>query len=84
MPLLYEVGAEGRFDRVVVVTAPRLLREQRTNVPLAGREERLIDDREKVKRADYAYVNTGDLQALDEWVAGVMAELRASRESAQR
>ena len=84
VPLLYEVGAEGRFDRVVVVTAPRLLREQRTNVPLAGREERLIDDREKVKRADYAYVNTGDLQALDEWVAGVMAELRASRESAQR
>ena len=84
VPLLYEVGAEKRFDKVVVITAPRLLREQRTNVPLGGREERLIDDRDKVKLADYAYVNTGELEALDEWVAEVMEALRAPRESAQR
>jgi dephospho-CoA kinase len=84
VPLLYEVGAAKRFDRVVVITAPRLLREQRTNVPIAGRTERLIDDREKVKRADYVYVNTGGLEELDAWVAGVMEELRASRESAPR
>jgi dephospho-CoA kinase len=83
VPLLYEVGAEQRFDKVVVITAPRLVREQRTNVPLAGREERLIDDREKVKRADYAYVNTGDIDGLDAWVAGVMEELRGLRESAR-
>ena len=44
----------------------------------------LIDDREKVKRADYSYVNTGGLAELDAWVAGVMEELRASRESAPR
>lgn len=81
VPLLYEVGAEERFDKVVVITAPRLLREQRTNVPIAGRTERLIDDREKVKRGDYVYVNTGGLEELDAWVAGVMEELRASRES---
>ncbi len=84
VPLLYEVGAEERFDKVVVITAPQLLREQRTNVPIAGRTERLIDDREKVKRADYVYVNTGGLEELDAWVAGVMEELRASRESARR
>jgi dephospho-CoA kinase len=82
VPLLYEVGAQDRFDKVVAITAPRLLREQRTNVPMKGREERLIDDREKAKRADYAYVNTGGLKELDAWVAGVMEELRAARESA--
>jgi dephospho-CoA kinase len=77
VPLLFEVGAQDRFDKVVVVTAPRLLREQRTNVPMAGRSERLLDDREKMKRADYSYVNTGGLEELDAWVAGVMEELRA-------
>ena len=44
VPLLYEVGAQDRFDKVVAITAPRLLREQRTNVPMEGREERLIPD----------------------------------------
>jgi len=78
VPLLYEVGAEERFDKVVVVTAPRLLREQRTNVPMAGRSERLLDDRVKVKRADYSYVNTGGLEELDAWIAAVMEELRAA------
>jgi dephospho-CoA kinase len=84
VPLLYEVGAQERFDKVVVVTAPRLLREQRTNVPMTGRSDRLLDDREKVKLADYSYVNTGSLEELDAWVAGVMEELRASPESAPR
>jgi dephospho-CoA kinase len=78
VPLLFEVEAQDRFDKIVVVTAPRLLREQRTNVPMAGRSERLLDDREKVKRADYSYVNTGSLEELDAWVAGVMEELRAA------
>ncbi|HET7857489.1 MAG TPA: dephospho-CoA kinase [Gaiellaceae bacterium] len=84
VPLLYEVGAEDRFDKVVVITAPRLLREQRTRVPMEGRSDRLIDDREKVRRADYSYVNTGGLEELDAWVAGVMEDLRAARESAPR
>jgi dephospho-CoA kinase len=78
VPLLYEVGAEDRVDKVVVITAPRLLREQRTNVPMAGREERLIPDREKVRRADFAYVNTGGLAELDAWIAGVAEELRGA------
>lgn len=84
VPLLYEVGAQERFDKVVVITAPRLLREQRSNVPMEGRSDRLIDDREKVKRADYSYANSGGLKELDAWVAGVMEELRAFRESAPR
>jgi dephospho-CoA kinase len=84
VPLLYEVGGEKRFDKVVVITAPEQLREARARVPLAGRSDRLLSDREKVKRADYVYVNTGGLEELDAWVAGVMEELRASRAPAPR
>jgi dephospho-CoA kinase len=84
VPLLYEVGGETRFDKVVVITAPEKVREARAKVPLAGRTERLLPDDEKVERADYSYVNTGSLEELDAFIATVMAELRASRESAPR
>jgi dephospho-CoA kinase len=84
VPLLYEVGGETRFDKVVVITAPAKLREARARVPLAGRSNRLLPDEEKVKRADFSYVNTGSLEDLDAWVAGVMRELRASREPVRR
>ena len=77
VPLLYESGAESRFDKVVVITAPAKLREQRRRVRRDDREQRLLPDADKVKRADYAYVNTGTLEELDEWVGGVMAELKA-------
>jgi dephospho-CoA kinase len=75
VPLLYETGGDKRFDKVVVITAPPKLREQRRRVRRDDRDERLLPDREKVKRADYAYVNKGTLEELDEWVAGVMADL---------
>jgi dephospho-CoA kinase len=75
VPLLYEVGAEARFDKVVLVTAPRKLREARRRVPSDDRESRLIPDREKAKRADFVYVNTGTFEDLDAWVAGVVREL---------
>jgi dephospho-CoA kinase len=75
VPLLFEAGGETRFDKVVVVTAPRKLRELRRHVALDNRDDRLLDDAEKVARADYSYVNTGTFEDLDAWVAGVMAEL---------
>jgi dephospho-CoA kinase len=84
VPLLYEVGGEKRFDKVVVITAPTKLREARARVPLAGRSDRLLPDNEKVERADYAYVNTGTIEELDAWVAGVMEELRAEPGPARR
>jgi dephospho-CoA kinase len=84
VPLLYEVGGDTRFDKVVVITAPAKVREARARVPLAGRTDRLIPDEEKVKRADYSYVNTGTLEELDAWIARVMAELRAARAPAPR
>ena len=75
VPLLYEAGGESRFDKVVVITAPRQLREQRRRVRRDDRDQRLIPDREKAKRADFVYVNTGSLEELDEWVGSVMAKL---------
>jgi len=77
VPLLYEVGAEERFDKVVVVTAPAALREQRRRVAQDDRDARLLPDREKVRRADFHYVNTGTFEDLHSWVGGVMAELAA-------
>ena len=75
VPLLYETGGHERFDKVVVITAPKALREARRE-PLPGdRETRLIDDKEKAKRADYAYVNTGSLEELDEFVGSVVEDL---------
>lgn len=75
VPLLYEVGSEQRFDKVVVVTAPQPLRAERRRVPHDDRDERLLPDAEKVARADYAYVNEGTLDDLDAFVAGVMHDL---------
>jgi dephospho-CoA kinase len=77
VPLLFEVGSQDRFDKVVVVTAPRQLREQRRRVPRDDRDARLLPDREKVRRADYHYVNTGSFDDLYTWVGGVMRELEA-------
>lgn len=77
VPLLYEVGAESRFDKVVVITAPKKLREARRGGWKDDREARFIADREKVSRADFSYVNTGTPDELDAWVAGVMATLVA-------
>jgi dephospho-CoA kinase len=74
VPLLYETGGDKRFDVVVVVTAPPDLRARRR--PIADeREQRLIPEAEKVRLADYAYVNDGTLAELDAFVAGVMADL---------
>ena len=79
VPLLYEVGAEKRFDKVVVITAPTKLREARGGGRNDDREARLLPDREKVARADFAYVNTGTPDELDAWVADVMTALTGER-----
>jgi dephospho-CoA kinase len=75
VPLLYESGGEERFDKVVLITAPTKLRRARSEMATEEREARLIDDREKAKRADYAYRNIGTPEELDEFVASVMHDL---------
>jgi dephospho-CoA kinase len=77
IPLLYETGGEARFDRVVVITAPAGVREARRG-PLAEREGRLVPEEEKVRQADFSYVNDGSLEELDAFVRNVLEELRRS------
>jgi dephospho-CoA kinase len=74
VPLLYETGGEQRFDKVVVITAPAEVRAARTEVADA-REERLLPDEEKVRRADFAYVNDGSLADLDRFAGEVLERL---------
>jgi dephospho-CoA kinase len=82
VPLLYEVGGEGRFDAVVVITAPEDVRRARARIAGAEqREERLIADDEKAARADFAYVNDGTRQQLDDFVAETMRALVARAEA---
>jgi dephospho-CoA kinase len=74
VPLLYETGADRRFDAVVVITAPEAVRRERR--PRSDdREQRLLPDEEKVALADYAYVNDGTLEDLDAFVADVVGRL---------
>ncbi len=76
IPLLYETGAEERFDAVVVITAPPETRAARSSVPdRAERERRLLPDEEKARRADFVYVNDGTLEELDEFVRSVVERL---------
>lgn len=76
VPLLYETGAERRFDAVVVVTASEAVRRKRRPVS-DDREQRLLPEEEKVALADYTYVNDGTLEELDDFVAGVVGKLTA-------
>lgn len=76
VPLLYETGGDSRFDVVVVITASPEVRAERRPVT-DTREQRLIPDDEKLRLADYAYVNDGTLEELDAFVAGVMSKLAA-------
>ncbi|HSK14618.1 MAG TPA: dephospho-CoA kinase [Gaiellaceae bacterium] len=75
VPLLYEVGGESRFDKVVVVTASPEVRISRRMGPMREREQRLLPDEEKAARADFVYVNDGTLEELDDFVFGVVATL---------
>ena len=78
VPLLYEVGADRRFDAVVVVTAPPAVRAARLGRSVAERERRLLPDDEKLERADFAFVNDGTLDELDAFVARVVSDLTSA------
>jgi dephospho-CoA kinase len=76
IPLLFETGADARFDAVVVITAPPEVRAARAPRSAGPRAARLIPDEEKVAKADFAFVNDGSLDALDRFVDGVLEQLR--------
>ncbi len=77
VPLLYEVGGDTRFDAVVVISASPDVRVSRQVRPMQDRERRLIPDEEKLSRADFAYLNDGSLEELDQFVSGVVEKISA-------
>jgi dephospho-CoA kinase len=76
IPLLYEVGADERFDAVVVITAPPEVRAARAPQANDARAGRLLTDEEKIARADFSYVNDGTLEQLDAFVGEVLEQLQ--------
>jgi dephospho-CoA kinase len=75
VPLLYEAGSEQYFDKVVVVTAPDDVRRARSTAAVGERDQRLLPDEEKARRADYVYVNTGSLAELEAFTASVLDDV---------
>ena len=73
-PTLFEAGIQDRYDMIVMVTAPEDVREARR----PGAAERMahqLPEAEKAARSDVVYENTGSLDDLDRWVAGLVAQL---------
>jgi dephospho-CoA kinase len=84
VPLLYESGADTRFDVVVAITAPVELRAERKQLAkLDERERRLLPEEEKAARADFAYANDGTLADLDVFVGSVVQALQQTGTSAE-
>jgi dephospho-CoA kinase len=92
IPLLFEKKMADRFDRIVLVDAPRPLRLERLVGDRDLRETEAMDmiaaqmpAELKRARADYVIDNTGTLAQLEQRVAGVwstLLEVAESREHA--
>jgi dephospho-CoA kinase len=78
VPLLYEAGLAGRYDGVVVITAPDDVRRARSPERFDERAGAQLPEAQKVARADYVYVNDGTAEDLERWVADLVARLRAA------
>jgi dephospho-CoA kinase len=76
VPLLYEVGGDAQFDAVVALTASPRIRARRGRPVADERADRQLPDEEKLRRADFAYVNNGSLEDLDGFVGDVMSQLQ--------
>jgi dephospho-CoA kinase len=85
--LILEANAAGRFDRLIVVTcqpeqrvrrfARRLgISEDAARAEVTRRMAAQIPDEEKIKAADFVIDNSGSLDATEQRVQLVFAELR--------
>lgn len=79
--LIYEAGIDRHLDKVIVVTAPLLLRIQRvvqrdqlTPAEVEARMAQQLPEEEKVRRADYVIMNDG-AQSLITQVLKIHREL---------
>ena len=73
-PTLFEVGVGDRYDAILTVTAPAEVREGRRpgSRPQMAHQ---LPEAEKIARSDYVYENTGTLDDLDRFVAGLAERL---------
>lgn len=90
-PLLYEAGAEGRVDRVLVVTAdePTQTRRlmERDEIGEAAARNRIAAQMplaEKIRRADYVIDNSGPLPQTEGQVRDLFRRLQAPRPSSEQ
>ena len=77
VPVLFEAGIQDQFDAVIVITASEEVRRARVAArgqDFDARSGRQTPEAEKVARADRAYVNDGDVEALRAWIADRYAE----------
>jgi dephospho-CoA kinase len=80
VPLLFETGADARYDRTLVIVAAPDTRRRRIADRggldrLAERESRLLSDEERVERADDVISNDGDPDDLDRAIAAYLDRL---------
>jgi dephospho-CoA kinase len=83
MALILETGQEGRFRKIIVVTAPEGVQVERVararGLTVAEARQRLAAQwrgADKARLADYVIDNGGDLAATETQVDRVYAELR--------
>jgi dephospho-CoA kinase len=80
IPLLFETGGEGAFDKVIVVSAPANVQRSRvldrtgmTDAKLGAILARQVPDQEKRSRADFV-IDTGvDLSTTEAQVSDILA-----------
>jgi len=79
VPLLFESGMEGVFDRTIAVSADEAVRSGRAaargHASLVERAGRQLSQEEKAGRADFVVRNDGTLEELKESLSRVLAKL---------
>jgi dephospho-CoA kinase len=79
VPLLFESGMEGVFDKTVAVVADEDVRAQRAggrgHEGLEGRTSAQLSQDEKSQRADFTVRNDGTLPELEEKLSGLLDQL---------
>ena len=79
VPLLFESGMEGVFDKTVAVVAEEDVRADRAggrgHEGVEGRTSAQLSQDEKSQRADFTVRNDGTLQELEEKLSGLLGEL---------
>jgi dephospho-CoA kinase len=80
VPLLFEAAMEDAFDATLAVVADDAIRDvrlrERGQAGLEGREDRQLDQAEKIRRADHVIRNDASLEELDREVNELIDQLR--------